>query len=109
MQGIPRIMQTREDFDLALAAARAGAADRRAVASHYAGLIEAAKRYVFDRELAEGEQPDGEMPAYCVTEATEQDPKRRQLKLEIDPESRLFQLGYTVAEVEAVINELEGA
>lgn len=109
MHGIPRILQTREDFDLALAAARSGEADKTIVAGHFKGLIEAAHYYAFDRYLADGEAPDGAPPEYWVIEPTEYQPQRRQEKRTLDPEARLFKLGYSLAEVEAIINELEGA
>jgi len=106
MQGIPKILQTREDFDLTLALARAGEVHKPTVAKHFAGLIESAHHYVFDKTLTAQEPPTGPMPAYCVIEASEQDPERRQLKLAVDPQARIFGLGYTLAEVESIITEL---
>lgn len=106
MQGIPKILQTREDFDLTLALARAGEAHKPAVARHFAGLAESARHYVFDKTLTADEKPTGPMPDYCVIEPSEQDPVRRQLKLSIDPQSRLFGLGYTLAEVASIVTEL---
>lgn len=107
MHGIPRILQTREDFDLAILSARSGDADRHTVAQHLRGLIEAAQHYIYDRDLAPAELPDGAMPEFCVTEATEQDPVRRQLVRVVDPGARLFALGFTQAEIESLITELE--
>lgn len=107
MQGLPKILQTREDFDLALGLARAGEAPASAVARHFAGLIESAYHYDFDRVLLDTEAADGDLPDFCVTEATEQDPVRRQLKRTADLEARLFALGYTLAEVQSIITELE--
>ncbi|MCX8016405.1 MAG: hypothetical protein N2690_00685 [Rhodocyclaceae bacterium] len=109
MQGIPKILQTRADFDLALDLARRGEADSAAVARHFRGLIESAHYYAFDRVLADGEAPDGEPPQYLVIEPTADQPQRRQEKRTVDPSARLFQLGYTLAEVETIIHELEGA
>lgn len=106
MQGIPKILQTREDFDLTLALARDGEAHKPAVARHFVGLTESARHYVFDKTLTADENPAGPMPDYCVTEPSEQDPVRRQLKLSIDPQARLFSLGYTLAEVESIVTEL---
>lgn len=87
MQGIPKTLQTREDFDLVLALARAGEAHKPTVAKHFAGLAESARHYAFDKALTAQEQPTGPMPAYCVIEASEQDPVRRQLKLAVDPQA----------------------
>lgn len=106
MQGIPKTLQTREDFDLVLALARAGEAHKPSVAKHFAGLTESAHHYVFDKTLTAQGLPTGPMPAYCVIEATEQDPVRRQLRLAVDPQARIFALGYTLAEVESIITEL---
>lgn len=107
MQGLPKILQTRSDFDLALDMARAGEASAHAVALHFAGLIESAHRFDFDRVLLDTEASDGALPEFCITEATEQDPVRRQLKRTIDPDARLFALGYTLAEVQSIVTELE--
>ena len=106
MQGIPKILQTREDFDSALALARAGEVSTQTVANHFAGLAESAQHYVFDKTLAAAEQPTGPMPAYCVIEATEQNPTRQQLRLAVDPQARLFDLGYILAEVQSIVTEL---
>lgn len=107
MQGLPKILQTREDFDLALELARAGEASAATVARHFTGLVESAHGFVFDRTLSAAEVSDGVLPDFCVTEATEQDPVRRQLKLTVDPAARLFALGYTLAEAQSIITELE--
>lgn len=109
MHGIPKILQTRADFDMALDMARTGQADRRLVARHFRGLVDAAHKYVFDRVLAAGEAPDGTPPAFWVIEPHEMNPNRVQEKRVLDPEARLFALGYTLAEVETIINELEAA
>ena len=107
MQGLPQILQTRADFDLALQLARAGEVSSATVARHFAGLSESAHHLAFDRVLAAGEAAGGELPEFCVTEATEQDPLRRQLKRAVDPGARLFALGYTLAEVLTIVTELE--
>lgn len=107
MIGIPKILQTRADFDLALDMARRGDASRAEVARHFRGLIEAAHYYTFDRHLAEGEAPDGEPPEYCVVDSAEVQSERRQEKRVVDTSARLFQLGYTLDEVQSIIDELE--
>lgn len=107
MQGLPQILQTRADFDLALQHARDGEVSAAAVARHFAGLAESAHRLAFDRVLAVGAAPDGGPPGFWVIEAGEQDPLRRQLKRAVDPAARLFALGYTLAEVLTIVTELE--
>jgi len=106
MQKIPKILQTRSDFDLALALARSGAESKSVTCNHFAGLIESAHHYAFDRVLLAAELADGAMPTFCVTDASEHDPVRRQLKQVIDPDARLFALGFTLPEVQAIITEL---
>ena len=107
MQNVPKILQTRDDFDLALDLARAGDVSKLTVAQHFSGLAEAAHHFEFNRVLATGDAADGTMPDYCVIDASEQDPIRRQLKRTIDPDARIFSLGYTLADITAIINELE--
>jgi hypothetical protein len=53
MQGIPKILQARADFDMRSISPAAARAGRAAVARHFRGLIEAAHHYVFDRVLAD--------------------------------------------------------
>jgi len=107
MQGIPKVLQTRDDFDLALTLARAGEASASVVARHFVGLVESAHHYAFDRVLLDTEAADGAPPIFCVAEATDQDPVRRQLKRTIDPAARLLALGFTLVEVQTIITELE--
>lgn len=107
MHDIPKILQTRDDFDLALTLARARNASSAVVARHFTGLVESAHSFVFDRILSAVEAADGALPNYCVTEATDQDPVRRQLKRTIDPAARLFALGFILVEVQTIITELE--
>jgi hypothetical protein len=106
MHGIPKILQTRADFDAALSLARSGDASPAQVAIHFEGLIESAYKYAFDKVLADGDAPDGDKPEYIVVEPSEKRPTRRQLKRVIDGDARIYQLGYNVAEVETIINEL---
>jgi len=108
MNGIPRILQTRADFDFALNSAIAGEVDKHLVISIFVGLIESSKKYVFDRALTADELPDGDSPIYYVIEPTDTDLVRRQIKLVADKSSRLLALGYSISEVNAIIKELEG-
>jgi hypothetical protein len=106
MQGSPKILQTREDFDAILALALAGNADSILLAGQFTGLLESASSFVFDRALTATELPDGVLPNFCVTEATTEDPVRRQHKMIIDPAARLFSLGYSVLEIQSIILSL---
>lgn len=110
MYGIPKILQTREDFDFCLSAAKLGDASPHELLPHFRGLITSAQAYVFDKELGEDEQPSGKQPDYCVSEQKDEttgDIKRIQNRLDIDKSARIFALGYTIDEVTEIITELE--
>ena len=76
------------------------------VKAAYQALLATDKHYVFDRILAEGEESDGIEPDYKVM-SEESDGgtiRRMQYKLVDNPNSKLKRLGFTVKEVEEVIN-----
>jgi len=106
MHDIPHTLQTRADYDRALEMARTGAVQPGRAAPHFAGLLASRFSYEFDRELTEDEQPDGEAPEYLIIEDSE-DQSRRQLVRREQPTARIFALGYSVAEVEQILEELE--
>ena len=109
MHNIPKILQTRADFDLCYDAAMAGEVQPIAVIPHFMGLLESAHCYVFDKELAEDEQA-GKLPDYCECVDTSGDnPTRTQLKRQVDTSARLFVLGYSIAELDSIIATLENA
>ena len=110
MYGIPKILQTRNDFDSCLTAAKSGEASAAAVIMHFRGLITSSQTYIFDKTLSEDEQPSGEMPEYCIAEQKDEVTggiTRIQYRLDVDQSSRIFSLGYTIDEVTAIIAELE--
>jgi hypothetical protein len=76
------------------------------VKAAYQALLNTDKHYVFDRELAVGKQPDGPEPEYKVMseELPDGTVKRVQYRLVDNPNSKLKQLGFTIEEVEEVIN-----
>ena len=106
MHGIPKVLQTRTDFTEVEAMVAAGETYPKALAAHYRGLLEQRYQYVFDRKLADGEAPDGDMPAYCVT-ADPETGVRSQLRREDDPDAFALRLGFTWAEIDARIAALE--
>jgi hypothetical protein len=71
------------------------------------GLIESRKAYFFDKNLAEGEEPTGSAPEYIVLE--QEDGTRRQEALADDPNARIYRMGFTVDEVQALIDQIEGS
>ncbi len=110
MYGIPKILQTRNDFDSCLTAAKSGEASAAAVIMHFRGLITSSQTYIFDKTLSEDEQPSGEMPEYCIAEQKDEVTAvvtRAQYKLTTDTNARIFELGYTIENVEQIIAELE--
>ena len=108
MKGLPKLLQTREDFNEALALAETDKSIAHALANQFKGLLESSYKYEFDKNLAENELPDGELPDFVVVEKNdEQNIKRHQLKRVIDENARLFSLGFDVATVTIIINKLE--
>lgn len=110
MYGIPKILQTRNDFDSCLTAAKSGEASAAAVIMHFRWLITSSQTYIFDKTLSEDEQPSGEMPEYCIAEQKDEVTAvvtRAQYKLTTDTNARIFELGYTIENVEQIIAELE--
>ncbi|WP_022729782.1 hypothetical protein [Fodinicurvata sediminis] len=114
MIGVPRVLRTRQDYENVRAGVlegRYGAQERARALAHWQALL-SRHRYVFDRELAEGEAPDGPEPDYTVLvlrdEETDAVTARQQRVRIEDPKARIFKLGYSVPEVEAAISDMEG-
>ena len=106
MISIPVVLQTQADYMRALDKARNQEKYRPAVIGHLRGLLAGRWAYVYDRELSEGEEPDGASAEYKVVQ-DEESGDRAQLRRQEQPQAAIFQLGFTVAEVEAYISELE--
>jgi hypothetical protein len=113
MQGVPRYgLRTRADYDLLQGLALQGEIRAQGVATlkrHWEGLL--ASRFVYDRdrELAEGEQPDGDMPEYRVLTIEDQETGVSQRVQFVRTESSaaaIFWLGFTVQNVEKAITDL---
>nr|WP_321266802.1 hypothetical protein [Alcaligenes faecalis] len=113
MQGVPRFgLRTRADFDLLQDKAISGEIRPQGIAilkQHWEGLLSSRWYYAFDRELAEGEQPDGDMPEYYVQEAQAQDgePAKRVQTKRTEDLTTLNRLGFSVQDVEQAIAVLE--
>jgi hypothetical protein len=115
MKGIPKkALMTREDFELLQQMARDGKLRPQHVdrlRRQWQGLLNGRKVYVFDRELADGEEADGSEPDYRVLEREDEETGeivRVQYKLTDDDTCRMVKLGYTSADVTAMIDELDG-
>ncbi len=113
MQGVPRYgLRTRADFDLLQDKAIKGEIRPQGIAilkQHWEGLLSSRWYYAYDRDLAEGEQPDGDMPEYCLQETQAQDdtPARRVQTKRTEDLATLNRLGFTVQDVEQAIADLE--
>jgi len=115
MQGVPRCgLRTRADYDLMQSLAVQGEIRPQGVATlkqHWQGLLSGRFTYVYDRDLADGEAPDGDMPDFRVLEVEDDDTgetRRVQMKRTESPQAEIFRLGYTVQDVEQAITDLEG-
>ena len=102
MIGFPKHLNSKQDYENIVK--DFGYCDE--VKAAYQALLATDKHYVFDRELTDGEEPDGSGPDYKVmSEKSDGGTVRRvQYKLIDNPDSKLKQLGFTVKEIEEVIN-----
>lgn len=110
MYGYPKIIKTRHDVEYLtgyLGSKWATQANIERGLAFLRGLRDNTTRYVFDRILGENEQPDGTEPDYRVL--TNEEGDREQFKLEEDPDARIHKLGFTQAEVQQLIDTIEGA
>lgn len=110
MIGVPRYLNTREDYEYAHRLALEGQISPADMRQFWEGLLAGAYCYRFDRNLADGEPADGPAPDYIVLEVQQPDGTvvRRQEKRVRDTSSRMDRLGYTEAEVQVKIAELWG-
>lgn len=114
MQGVPRFgLRTRADFELLQQLALQGQLRPTCIATlqrHWQGLLAGRWTYVYDRDLAADENPDGEAPQYLVIESEDEasgEMRRAQHRRIEAPSAAIFQLGFTVPEVEQAISALE--
>jgi len=115
MRGIPKnALMTRDDFELLQQMARDSELRPQHIEGlrkQWQGLLNGRKKYVFDRVLADGEAADGSEPDYLVLEREDEasgETSRVQHRLVDDDACRMAKLGYTAAEVTAMIDELDG-
>ena len=114
MQGVPRYgLRTRADYDLLQGLATQGEIRPQGVATlkrHLEGLLAGRFTYVYDRDLADGESPDGDMPDCLLLNVEDEEAgttRRVQMQRIESPQAEIFRLGFTVAEVEQAITDLE--
>ena len=109
MIGIPRVLQTKADFDDMEAMVKLGEVRAADLAKHYKGLLECRYTYVFDKILnSDGDSDaDGDMPDYCHAVDPESE-QITQLKRVEDPSARAITLGFTWDYIESRIKSLSG-
>ncbi|WP_157469991.1 hypothetical protein [Desulfobulbus elongatus] len=105
-------LRTRADYDLLQGLATKGEIRPQGVATlkrHWEGLLASRWVYDYDRDLADGEDPDGEQPEYLVLAGDDGQGglRRRQMMRIESPHAEIFRLGYTVSDVEQAIADLE--
>ncbi|MEW6648138.1 MAG: hypothetical protein AB1450_13145 [Pseudomonadota bacterium] len=109
MYGFPKLIATRQDIEHLMGymgSPWATPENKQRGLAYLGGLLNT-QHYVFDRNLAEAEQPDGPEPQYIVL--TQEDGTRRQEVLADNPAAPLYQMGLTATEVQAWIAQIEGA
>lgn len=109
MYGYPKRINTRQDAEYLVGFLGTQWATRENVEQglkYLKGLRDNWRAYVFDRDLGENEEPDGSEPDYRVME--DEDGVRQQYRLEENPSAPIFRLGFTVKEVQGLIDQVEG-
>lgn len=108
MRGLPATVRTRSDIENLMKMLDSDAATSERIQwgiRTLEALLATRKHYVFDRELGDDEEPDGDEPEYRVT--TDEDGVRRQSKLVDNPKGRIYRMGLKDDEVKGWIEELE--
>lgn len=109
MYGYPKTIRTRADVNFLmgyLGSKWATAENVQRGLSFLRGLKDD-KSYVFDRVLAEAEEPEGPEPDYLVL--VQEDGARHQMRLDPDPSALIHRLGLTQADVDQMIATVEAA
>lgn len=109
MYGVPKVLATRADFERVHHMALSGECAPEQALAQWRGLLDGRLAYEHDRVLADGEAPDGAEPEYRVLEEEREDGsvERVQYRLVDQPHARIYRLGFSIAEVEARITDLE--
>ena len=102
MRGFQKVLNSRQDYENIVSDFGYTAKVKRA----YQGLLNTAKKYEFDKELAAESDRTGPAPEYKVmTQEEEGEEKIVQFKLVDNPNGKIFRLGFTVDEVQEVIDQ----
>lgn len=102
MRGFPKVLNSRQDYENIINDFGYTAKVKRA----YQGLLNTAQKYEFDKELAAESDRTGSAPEYKVmTQEEEGTEKIVQYKLVDNPNGKIFKLGFTIDEVQEVIDQ----
>ena len=102
MRGFPKVLNSRQDYENIVSDFGYTEKVKRA----YQGLLNTAEKYEFDKELAAESDRTGPEPEYKVmTEEEEGTEKIVQFKLVDNSNGKIFRLGFTVDEVQEVIDQ----
>ena len=102
MRGFPKVLNSKKDYENVINDFGYTSKVKRA----YQGLLNTAKKYKFDKELAAESDRTGPEPEYKVmTQEEEGTETIVQYKLVDNPNGKIFKLGFTIDEVQEVINQ----
>jgi len=102
MRGFPKVLNSRQDYENIIN--DFGYTEK--VKRVYQGLLNTAEKYEFDKELAAESDRTGPEPEYKVmTQEEEGTEKIVQYKLVNNPDGKIFKLGFTIDEVQEVIDQ----
>jgi len=102
MRGFPKVLNSRQDYENIVS--DFGYTEK--VERAYQGLLNTAEKYEFDKELAAESDRTGPAPEYKVmTQEEEGTEKIVQFKLVDNPNGKIFRLGFTIDEVQEVIDQ----
>lgn len=102
MRGFPKVLNSRQDYENVINDFGYTAKVKRA----YQGLLNTAQKYEFDKELAAESDRTGPEPDYKVmTQEEEGTETIVQYKLVDNPNGKIFKLGFTIDEVQEVIDQ----
>jgi hypothetical protein len=102
MRGFPKVLNSRQDYKNVVNDFGYTAKIKRA----YEGLLNTAEKYKFDKELAAESDRTGPAPEYKVmTQEEEGTETIVQYKLVDNPNGKIFKLGFTIDEVQEVVNQ----
>jgi len=102
MRGFPKVLNSRQDYENIVSDFGYTEKVKRA----YQGLLNTAEKYEFDKELAAESDRTGTEPEYKVmTQEEEGTEKIVQFKLVDNPNGKIFRLGFTIEEVQEVIDQ----